>query len=160
MIIRQVEEGDNALLPKIIRRVFEEHDAPRVGTVYSDPTTDNLYELFRAPNSVLWVADLDGEVAGCCGIYPTSGLPPECTELVKFYLARSARGKGVGRALMEQCILSARELGYSRVYIESLPEFSKAVRIYEKLGFVRLDQPLGDSGHTGCNIWMIKNLTD
>ena len=75
IIIREVEKTDNLILSQIIRNVFEEHGAPKQGTVYSDPTTDNLYELFRAKKSVLWVAVTDGKITGCCGIYPTNGLP-------------------------------------------------------------------------------------
>jgi len=44
------------------------------------------------------------------------------------------------------------------MYIESLPVFSQAVRIYEKQGFIKLDEPMGESGHPGCNIWYIKKL--
>ncbi|MDR0792947.1 MAG: GNAT family N-acetyltransferase [Chitinophagaceae bacterium] len=132
--------------------------APLQGTVYSDPTTDNLFALFQPEGAVLWVAETEGKIAGCCGIYPTEELPEHCAELVKFYLAARARGKGVGRALMQQSIASARVLGYTAIYLESLPEFSNALSIYEKQGFERLDRPLGKSGHTSCNVWMIKNL--
>lgn len=156
--IRKAGPGDNAALARIIREVFEEHDAPRTGTVYSDPATDHLYELFREPGSVLWVAEEHGVQLGLCGVFPTPGLEPGTAELVKFYLAAPARGKGIGRALLEQCFRSARELGYRRLYIESLPVFSKAVRIYEGLGFVRIPAPLGNSGHTSCDIWMLKEL--
>ena len=159
MIMRKVEPRDNAALAKMIRDVFVEHDAPREGTVFSDPTTDSLYELFQVPGAVLWVAEMDGIAAGCCGIYPTEGLEKNCAELVKFYLSGETRGKGVGRALMQKCVASAREMGYTQLYIESLPHFDKAVSIYEKQGFIMLDKPLGNSGHHGCNIWMLKDLT-
>lgn len=158
MIIRKIEQADNKTLAKIIREVFEEHDAPRKGTVYSDPTTDDLYALFLAPGSVLWVAELENELVGCCGVYPTGGLEKGCVELVKFYLSAKARGKGIGKALMKKCIKSAKGLGYKQMYIESLPEFSKAVSMYEQEGFRKLEQPLGDSEHSGCSIWMIKDL--
>ena len=68
-MIRPIEEKDNLPLAKMIRRVFDEHDAPQKGTVYSDPTTDDLYALFRIPKSILWVAEIDNEVIGCCGVY-------------------------------------------------------------------------------------------
>jgi len=157
-ILRKVKKDDNLLLARMIRQVFEEHEAPQAGTVYSDPTTDDLYNLFRKPGSVLWVAEIDGIPAGCCGIYPTDGLGSNCAELVKYYLAEPARGQGTGRALMEKCIASARELEYRKLYLESLPHFSKAVSIYEKLGFRKLNRPLGSSGHTTCNIWMLLDL--
>jgi putative acetyltransferase len=157
-IIRQVEEKDNLQLARIIREVFKEHDAPREGTVYSDPTTDHLYELFLKPGSILWVAVDNNEPIGCCGIYPTEGLPGDCAELVKFYLSADARGKGIGKELMLKCISSAIELGYKQLYLESLPHFAKAIGIYEKEGFVRLIKPLGSSKHKTCSIWMLKKL--
>ncbi len=142
----------------MIRQVFEEHQAPQIGTVYSDPTTDHLFELFQTEKSVLWVAEVEGEIVGCCGIYPTTGLPENCAELVKLYLSAKSRGKGIGKILMEKSIESAIALGYSEIYLESLPVFSVAVNMYEKYGFVKLDKPLGESGHTTCNVWMMKKL--
>lgn len=150
--------SDNPVLAGMIREVFDEHGAPREGTVYSDPTTDNLYELFQARQSVLWVAETEKGIAGCCGIYPTQGLDEGCAELVKFYLAKDARGKGIGRELMQTCIDSAKTFGYRQLYLESFPEFSKAVGIYEKQGFVRIDHPMGQSGHVSCTVWMVKEI--
>jgi putative acetyltransferase len=156
--VRKVARKDNARLAAIIRTVFEEHDAPQEGTVYSDPTTDDLYRLFQMDRSVLWVAALSGEVVGMCGIYPTPGLDDDCAELVKFYLLSQARGKGIGRALMTKSLESAREMRFRKIYLESLPQLSKAVSMYERAGFRMLDGPLGSSGHTACTIWMIKEL--
>ena len=48
--------------------------------------------------------------------------------------------------------------GYSQIYLESIPEFSTAVSIYEKQGFQYLNQPLGNTGHDGCNLWMLKEM--
>lgn len=158
MLIRPIQQSDNEQLFKMIQAVFIEFDAPKEGTVYSDPTTLNLFELFKKDNALCYVVEENGEVQGCCGIYPTSGLPAECTELVKFYLPKSARGKGYGKALMQKCEDAASNLGYTHMYIESLPDFDKAVGIYLENGYVQLDKPLGDSGHFGCNIWMLKSL--
>ena len=158
MKIRQVKESDNPHLAKMIRKVFEEHNAPKNGTVYSDPTTDYLYESFQIEKSVLWVAENNNIILGCCGVYPTNGLPKQCAELVKFYLPKESRGKGIGKILMERSIDWAEKFGYTELYIESLPQFSKAVNMYEKQGFIQLKNPLGASGHTSCNIWMLKNL--
>lgn len=158
IIIREVKKEDELFLAKLIREVFEEHDAPRIGTVYSDPTTNNLHHLFQIPRSVLWVAETNHIILGCCGVYPTEGLDKDCAELVKFYLSQKTRGKGIGKKLMERCMQAAIEFGYKNLYLESLPQFSKAVGMYEKLGFQKLEQAMGNSGHTTCNIWMIKEL--
>jgi putative acetyltransferase len=156
--IRPILEKDNLSLAKIIRRVFEEHNAPQTGTIYSDPTTDNLYKLFQTPGSAAFVAEYNNEIIGCCGIYPTEGLRENCVELVKFHITKSARGMGIGKELMQKCIDSAKNLGYTQMYLESLAQFERAVCIYEKQGFVRLHKPLGNSGHGSCNIWMLKKL--
>jgi len=155
---RNIEEKDNKELAALIRTVFREFRIDRPGTVYYDPTTDDLYKLFRAEGSVYWIADGDGTMAGGCGIYPTPGLPDGCAELVKFYLLARWRGKGVGRTLMEKCFESAKQLGYKQLYLESLPELSKAVSMYIKSGFRHIPHALGNSGHFGCNIWMVKEL--
>lgn len=158
LTIRKVQKPDNKHLSTLIKAVFDEYDAPKVGTVYSDPTTDHLYELFKKPKSVLWVVEEDGEILGCCGVYPTDGLPSGCAELVKFYLMPKARGRKIGTKLMEQNIQSAIDMGYSELYIESLSQFDNAVKMYQKLGFKNLEKPLGETVHTSCNIWMIKKL--
>ena len=158
LLIRKVIPSDNALLASLIRNVFEEYNAPKQNTVYSDPTTDDLFALFQKSRSVLWIALLNDEICGCCGIYATESLPEDYAELSKFYLLKEARGKGIGKQLMLKCIQSAKEMNYKSLYIESLPQFSTAVSMYEKYGFTRIDKPLGNSGHTSCNIWMIKQL--
>ena len=158
IIIRKIQKSDNTLLAKIIRSCFDDFKVPTPGTVYEDPTTDHLYDLFTEENSALFVAEVDGELCGCCGIFPTEGLPEKCGELVKFYISKDFRGKGLGKKLMEESIEFAKKAGYQSIYIESLPEFSTAVSIYEKQGFKYLEKPLGNSGHSGCNLWMIKHL--
>ena len=52
----------------------------------------------------------------------------------------------------------AKELGYRKMYLESMPELNQAVILYEKLGFEHQCNALGNSGHFGCNIWMVKVL--
>lgn len=155
---RQIDKKDNKEIAGIIRTVFREFKIDRPGTVYFDPIMDDLYTLFQKQGSVYWIAERDGKIAGGCGIYPTSGLPDGCAELVKLYLLASDRGFGIGRMLMEKCFESALKFGYTQLYLESLPELKKAISLYERAGFLHLHEALGNSGHFGCNIWMIKDL--
>ena len=156
--IRTIEAPDNESLATVIRDALKEFGANKPGTVYFDPTTDALYELFRTPGAIYYVATLQNELIGGCGIFPTENLPAGTCELVKLYLKASARGTGIGKKLMEKSMNWAKENGYMQVYLESMPELSKAVSIYENLGFIRIQQPLGNSGHCGCDIWMTKEL--
>ncbi|MEO7768093.1 MAG: GNAT family N-acetyltransferase [Ferruginibacter sp.] len=153
-----ITKEDNPVLAELIRVVFREFKIDQPGTVYTDPTTDHLYELFKTPKSIYWVAHEDGELLGGCGIFPTEGLPEGCAELVKFYLSSASRGKGVGKELMEMSINAAINFGYKQLYLESFPELGKAVGMYQKAGFRYIDKPLGNSGHFACNIWMVKDL--
>jgi putative acetyltransferase len=156
--IRLIEPQDNEAIAKVIRGALAEFGANKPGTVYFDPTTDALYELFRTPKSVYYIATIDNTIVGGCGIFPTENLPAGTCELVKLYLSADARGLGLGKKLMLQSMAWAKENGYTQVYLESMPELSKAVSIYENVGFSRLDHALGNSGHCGCDIWMQKNL--
>lgn len=156
--IRPIQPSDNATVATIIRSIFDEFNAPKVGTVYSDPSTDNLFELFDIDDAIMWIATDDDNILGCCGVYPTQGLPSKYAELAKFYLSPKARGKGIGKALFQQCSLSAKELGYTHLYLESIDVFITAVQMYKKLGFKSLAHPLGYSGHESCPIWMLKEL--
>jgi putative acetyltransferase len=155
---RKIEPKDNAAVAAMIRQVFRDFKAVQKGTVFEDPTTDFLSDVFSQPSSLLLVAEVDGKVEGCCGIYPTAGLPKGCAELVKFYFSEKLRGKGYGRQVYQKCEEFAKTQGYTHLYIESLNDFSAAVKLYEKLGYVHLTQRLGNSGHFGCGIWMLKEL--
>jgi putative acetyltransferase len=156
--IRTIQSTDNKELASIIRSSLAEFGANKPGTVYYDPTTDHLSELFRTPGSRYLVALVDGEIVGGAGIFPSPGLPENTCELVKMYLTATSRGKGLGKLIIEKCLAFAREAGYRHVYIETMPELKKAVSVYEKFGFRYLDAPVGNTGHFGCDIWMLLDL--
>ena len=157
--IRPIEQKDNLDIAKVIRGALEEFGANKPGTVYFDPTTDALFELFNnTPGSYYYIATIDNNVVGGAGIFPTDNLPEGTCELVKLYLHKDARGTGLGKQLLNTAMQWAKENGYTQVYLESMPELSKAVTIYENVGFKRIHQPLGNSGHCGCDIWMVKTL--
>jgi putative acetyltransferase len=156
--IRQIELQDNIDIAFVIRTALTEFGANKPGTVYFDPTTDHLYELFRMEGSVYFVALKEGRIIGGAGIFPTENLPDGTCELVKLYLHQNARGTGLGKQLLLTAMDWAKQNGYNQVYLESMPELSKAVAIYENVGFKRLKEPLGNSGHSGCDIWMSKTI--
>jgi putative acetyltransferase len=156
--IRTIQQADNSALASIVRNALAEFGANRPGTVYFDPTTDHLFELFQTPGSGYFIAEMEGTTAGGAGIFPSTGLSANTCELVKMYLKPEVRGMGLGKLLIDQCLRFAQTAGYQHVYIESMPELKKALSIYEKFGFRYLDGPLGNTGHFGCNVWMLKDL--
>ena len=158
--IRPIQYKDNAALAAVIRDSLAEFGANKPGTVYFDPTTDALHQLFQHPGSFYFVAEDEAQLLGGAGIFPSAGLPEGVCELVKMYLHPAARGKGLGRLLINKCLEKAKGLGYKKVYLETMPELGKAVSVYEKFGFSYLPGPMGNTGHFGCDVWMIKEMSD
>jgi putative acetyltransferase len=155
---RPIRKDDNAAVAHIVKSTLAEFGANHPNTVYYDPSTDHLFEVFQTERSFYQVAEIDGKLVGGAGIYPTEGLPEGTCELVKMYLLPEARGKGLGRSLIEKSIAAAQSLGYNHIYLESMPELKQALKMYEKFGWKYLSGPMGNSGHTGCSLWMLREV--
>lgn len=156
--VRTIQPTDNSAIASIIRNTLTEFGANRPGTVYFDSSTDFLSEVFQTPGSIYFVVHLDNKPAGGAGVYPSEGLPEGTCELVKMYLLPQLRGQGIGKLLIEKCLEFAKEAGYKKIYLETLPELKKAIHVYEKFDFTYLNGPLGNTGHFGCDVWMIRDL--
>lgn len=156
--IRTIQPADNVSLAALVRTTLTEFGLNKPGTVYYDESTDHLFELFRKEKSVYFLAEQNGEIIGGAGIYPTDGLPADMCELVKMYLKPAARGKGLGKTLIQKCLDFAAGAGYTQVYLETMPELEQAAAVYKKFGFVYLDKQLGNTCHFGCKVWMLKKL--
>jgi putative acetyltransferase len=105
-----------------------------------------------------FIAELDGQVVGGGGIFPSDGLAEDTCELVKMYLKPEVRMMGLGAKIISNCIQFAREKNYKRIYLESMPELKRAISVYEKFGFAYLSNPMGNTGHHGCSVWMCLEL--
>jgi len=161
IIIRSFEKKDNDSLARLIRTTLKEFGADKTGTVYYDPTTDHLFNIFQqTPRSFYFVAELNNEMVGGGGIFPSPGLPGDTCELVKMYLKPEVRGIGLGKILIQKCMDFAKDAGYKSIYLETMPELKQALKTYEKFGFEYLDGPMGNTGHFGCDMWMLKRLDD
>ena len=157
--IRTIEEKDNAAIANVIRRTLEEFGANHPGTVYYDEATDALYSVFQNTNrSIYFIAERNDEVVGGGGIFPSAGLPEDTCELVKMYLLPHVRGIGLGKKLIQQCIDFAKQAGYQNIYLETMPELKQALKTYEKFGFEYINHSMGNTGHFGCELWMLKQL--
>lgn len=156
--IRPIRPEDNSSIAAIVRQTFKEFHLDKPGTAFHDKILDDMFSAFQYPGSRYHVGLIDGKIAGGGGIYPSPGLPPAICELVKMYLTPGSRGKGLGSRLVDACLGSARQYGYRQVYIETMPEFGKAISLYEKLGFRHLGGAMGNTGHYSCSVWMLLDL--
>ena len=158
MIIRPIEKIDNAEIAKVIRTVLIELNVPKVGTAYADPCLDYLFETYNKPKSDYFVVENDGKIIGGAGVSQLENGDPTICELQKMYFLPEARGLGLGTKIMEKCLQSAKDFGFKKCYLETMPNMDDAQKLYKKVGFEYLCEPLGNTGHNSCPVWMIKEL--
>ncbi len=158
MIIRTLQPHDNVQLAAVIRQVFIDDGYPKTGTAFEDPQLDNMYETYSQPRSIYFVVESDGRIWGGAGVSQLENSSESICELQKMYFLQEARGKGLGRQIIEKCLQEATKMGYEKCYLETLPEMKIAQQLYLKMGFDYLREPLGTTGHTSCPVWMIKQL--
>ena len=158
IIIREIQKTDNVAIAQVIRDVLIEHNVPKVGTAYADPSLDFMFENYSAEKSAYSVVENDGKIIGGAGIAPLENGPKEICELQKMYFLSEARGLGLGAKLMEVCLQKAREFEFENCYLETMPYMTNAQNLYKKSGFEYLEKPLGNTGHNACPVWMLKKL--
>ena len=156
--IRPIQKEDDPEIERIIRLVLTEHGVNKPGTAYYDESLKHMYEFHTTEKSIYFIAENENGMLGGGGVYPTQGLATDTCELIKMYLLPEARGKGVGKSLIDHCIAFARQQGYKKLYLETMNELKKAVQLYEQKGFHLLSGSLGNTGHFFCTIHMMKDL--
>lgn len=155
--IEPIQQTDDITMAAIIRAGLKEYGADRPGFAWQDPELDRLTQAYAAEGLGYWVArDPNGGLAGGCGIGFMSGVP-NCCELQKMYIRPECRGIGLGAVLLKTA-LDFAETHYRWCYLETLESMSAAGRLYRRAGFMALPQPLGQTGHGGCDHWYLTDL--
>lgn len=158
MIIRKIQPQDNEQIANVIRQVFISDDYPKTGTAFADKQLDFMFETYDKAKSIYFVVEIDGKIVGGAGVSQLDNSEENICELQKMYFLQEVRGKGIGFEMIQKCLTKAKEFGYEKCYLETLPEMLPAQSLYKKVGFEYLCEPLGGTGHTSCPIWMIKSL--
>jgi putative acetyltransferase len=157
-LLRPIRPEDDAAVADLIRTVMPEFGAVGDGYAINDPEVDWMAKAYAQPRCAYFVVERDGVVQGGGGIAPLAGGDGDTCELRKMYFMPSLRGLGAGTALMAACLDAARAHGFKRCYLETLRGMAAAQKLYARSGFQRLDAPLGDTGHGGCNTFMARDL--
>lgn len=158
MLIREIQQRDNKQIAKVIRQVFIEDNYPKTGTAFADSQLDFMFETYNKSKAIYFVVEDDGKIFGGAGVSQLDNADSSICELQKMYFLQEARGKGIGFQMIQKCLEKAKEFGYEKCYLETLPEMLNAQKLYLKVGFEYICAPLGGTGHSSCPVWMIKEL--
>ena len=142
--IRPITSGDDAKIAGIIRQNLKAYHLDIPGTAYFDPELDSLsryYGAFPDRRRYFILEAGSGAVLGGVGVAEFAGFD-NCAELQKLYLSDPAKGKGLGRRLMETAENFARTAGYRGLYLETHTNLQTAIGLYEHLGFRQIERPV------------------
>jgi len=156
--IRPIRQPDNPAVARIIRDVMTEFGAVGEGYSINDPEVNDMYAAYASSRAVFYVIARDEQVLGCGGLGALQGAGPSVCELRKMYFLPELRGTGMGTRLLSLCLEDARRLGYRQCYLETIESMAQARKLYRAHGFAPLDRPMGATGHSSCNAWMVKEL--
>ncbi|MEN7344087.1 MAG: helix-turn-helix domain-containing GNAT family N-acetyltransferase [Pseudomonadota bacterium] len=156
--IRPITRRDNPSVAAIIRDVMTEHGAVGSGFSINDPEVDDMFGAYHDDRAAFFVIEHDGELLGCGGIAPLIDGDEDTCELRKMYFLSDLRGKGLGARLLGHALNAARDAGFKRCYLETLDSMGQARRLYSKFGFTPISGPMGNTGHSGCDSYMVRDL--
>lgn len=101
-----------------------------------------------------WVAERDGELIGCIGLTREDA---DRARLRLLYVEPQARGRGLGRRLVDACIGFAREAGYREVVLWTVSALEAARKIYAEVGFEKTGAQTSELSASMCDeTWLLK----
>ena len=159
MQYRTIKSDDDEYIAAIVRANLAEFHLDIPGTAYYDPELDHLSKYYQANperRNYYIALDEDGNVIGGVGVAEFAGIRG-CAELQKLYLTNKAKGKGYGKRLVELAIDWARKAGYKQLYLETHTSLETAMKLYEKMGFIKIEKPC-PTVHSTMNRFYIMNL--
>jgi ribosomal protein S18 acetylase RimI-like enzyme len=131
MKIEQAREATDELLAAIHRLL------PQLTEARTPPTLEQLDETVRSQTMLVARADDDGEIIGTLTLVMyrvSSGLKGRIEDVI---VDNSARGQGVGDALVREGMARANTARVLMLELNSMPYRESANRLYKRLGFVR-----------------------
>jgi carbonic anhydrase len=132
--LRVLDANDTEALGRV--RQFFRNYAGWLGVDLSfqkfDEEMASLPGAYAPPDGRLFYAENNGRPAGCVGVRPFS---EGVCEMKRLYVEPEQRGFGIGRDLALAAIKSAKQLGYRKILLDTLPAMRIAVKLYRELGF-------------------------
>jgi putative acetyltransferase len=159
-ILRPIRPADDAAVAATIRTVMTEHGASGAGFAIHDDEVARMSAAYATPDARYYVLEHAGAVHGGGGFARLAGTDAAAAtcELRKMYFLPSARGLGLGKALLDLLLAEMRAAGYRRCYLETTTRMERAQRLYRAAGFAPLCGRQGTTGHHGCDTFYAREL--
>lgn len=157
-VIRPIAKEDEEQVARLIRSVMTEFGAVGAGYSIEDPEVDRMYDAYDRADAAFFVIAKGNEIHGCGGVAMLAGGDTDICELKKMYFYPSVRGLGLGKQLLKTCLNKAAELGYRRCYLETVDRMWQANLLYQRMGFRKIEQAMGCTGHSSCEAFYVREL--
>jgi putative acetyltransferase len=135
MQIRKIKKEDNAQIANVIRAVFISDNYPKTGTAFADLQLNFMFETYDKPKAIYFVLEEFNKIIGGAGVSQLENSEENICELQKMYFLKEARGKGMGHEMILKCLEKAKEFGFEKCYLETLPNMLDAQKTLSKSGF-------------------------
>ncbi len=143
---RAAHSHEHVLVAEVILNSYAEY-APMLPSQAWELYSQNILDVrSRMAESELLVAVENGEIVGSATFYPArikrarSVWPTEWTGVRLIAVPPERRGRGIGKALVEECIRRSRELNARALALHTTPYMKLARGMYERMGFVRVPE--------------------
>jgi len=152
--IRRAVEEDSAAIATVLHEAFVEYESLYTpgGFAATTPSADTIRERFS--EGPVWVAAQDGAIVGTVAVV----LRGEGLYVRSMAVLPDARGQKVGELLLRVVEGYALEVGAAYMYLSTTPFLDRAIRLYERFGFSRPDERVGDLHGTPL-FEMVKKLS-
>ena len=104
-------------------------------------------------NFIVFLCLFDGD--NIIGTSAVKKLSDRDCELKGLYLYKEYQGRGLGFKLADTAVEAARSFGFERMYLDTMSGYDSAIRLYEKMGFVRTERY---NDNERADVFMMKSL--
>jgi putative acetyltransferase len=134
--LRLANNKDCEKVTELVYGVLKEYNLKPDPACTDTDIEDIEQSYFERGGTFYVLEEEDGSIIGAYGLYP---IDKATCELRKMYLHRSYRGRGLGKLLLEDALLKARQIEFKRMTLETASVLKEAIGLYKSYGFIEYE---------------------